>query len=41
VAVAAFSALLAAATTAGGSEPGRDPAGRPGRAERDWAAGRG
>jgi len=39
VAVAAFSALLEAATTGGGSKPGQDPAGRPGRAERDWAAG--
>lgn len=41
VAVAAFSALLAAATTGGGSEPGRDRAMPPGLAERGWAAGSG
>jgi precorrin-8X/cobalt-precorrin-8 methylmutase len=41
VAVAAFSALLAAAIAGGGSKPGRDPAGPPGLAERGWAAGSG
>jgi precorrin-8X/cobalt-precorrin-8 methylmutase len=41
VAVAAFSALLAAATTGGGSMPGRGTGAPRGRAERDWVAGSG